>query len=266
MIKNYKKKLTGWKIKWKSLKEKKKKYIFQSYNSIRGRVAHIIFQALLGANERKYIRESEIIKDQSILKNIHYWLESCKPEEWDEAIENFKKEPSKEKIGKIISFYSPLYKDDNLLIEKMSNEVFSYIDNLPLEWKDEEVRIIPNHLGISSIAIGNKLMSFKFTNRKIGLQKNHFEQLYRYFKSACKLNSEEKKNIERFCVFSPISKEIIEMSIEDSVKKWNLEKEFQINFSLWQMNNYISISKTKKNIEQNIIWEEKLKSIGNIEN
>ena len=104
-------------------KKEKKEIYFSSYNSIRGRVSHIIFQALLGANERKYIRESEIIKDQSILKGIHFWLESCKPEEWDKAIEDFQRKPSKAKIEKIISFYSPLYKDDKLLIEKMSNEI-----------------------------------------------------------------------------------------------------------------------------------------------
>lgn len=241
-------------------KKTKDEVYLSSYNSIRGRIGKITFQALLGANERKYIRESEIIKNESILRNVHYWLESCTPEEWDKAISNFQNNPTKEKIEEIIYLYSPLYKEDWELIKKMAREIFSYLDNFPQEWKEEEIRIIPTHLGMSNIVIGSKLMDFKFTNKKMGFQKNHFEKLYRHLQSSWKINPEEKFKIKEFCIFSPISKEKIEISIEEAIEKWNLEKEFQANFSLWQLKNYINISKTKKDLPIGIInWENKLK-------
>ncbi|WNE41428.1 MAG: hypothetical protein AM1032_000168 [Mycoplasmataceae bacterium] len=241
-------------------KRTKDEIYLSSYNSIRGRIGKIIFQALLGANERKYIRESEIIKNESILRSVHYWLESCTSEEWDQAISNFQNNPTKEKIEEIIYLYSPLYKENWELIKKMAIEIFSYLDNFPQEWKEEEIRIISTHLGMSNIVIGNKLMDFKFTNKKIGVQKNYFEKLYRYWKSSWKINPEEKFKIKEFCIFSPINKEKIEISIEEAVKKWNLEEDFQVNFSLWQLNNYISISKTKKDLPIGIMnWENNLK-------
>ncbi|MEG7978888.1 MAG: hypothetical protein NY202_03120 [Mollicutes bacterium UO1] len=52
-----------------------------SYKSVRGSIAHIIFQAFLGVNERKYIRESENIKEDSILRTVHHWVAPCLPEQ-----------------------------------------------------------------------------------------------------------------------------------------------------------------------------------------
>jgi hypothetical protein len=43
-----------------------------SYKAVRGSIAHIIFQAFLGVNERKYIRESENVKAESILRTVHW--------------------------------------------------------------------------------------------------------------------------------------------------------------------------------------------------
>jgi hypothetical protein len=71
---------------------------------------------------------------------------------------------------------------------------------------------------MSNIVIGDKLVSFKFIDKKIGLKKNYFEQLYRHFKSACN-KPQEEENINKFCIFSPISKEKIEINIKEVVEK-----------------------------------------------
>jgi len=52
-------------------KRSEKEVYHSAYKAVRGSIAHIIFQAFLGINERKYIRESENVKEESILRTIH---------------------------------------------------------------------------------------------------------------------------------------------------------------------------------------------------
>jgi len=62
-------------------KRSEQKIYQSSYKSVRGSIAHVIFQAFLGVNERKYIRESKNIKEESILRTVHYWTAPCLPEQ-----------------------------------------------------------------------------------------------------------------------------------------------------------------------------------------
>ncbi len=48
-----------------------------SYKAIRGSIGQILLQASFGINTRVYMRENELIKEHSILRNINYLLESC---------------------------------------------------------------------------------------------------------------------------------------------------------------------------------------------
>lgn len=231
-----------------------------SYNSIRGRVANIIFQAALGANERKYVRESEVIKNGSILKNVSYWLESCSAADWDQAIRNFQKRKTKKNIAKIICLYSPLYRDDQGVVEKMSNEIASYFNNFPEEWKQEEMRVISNHLGISNTMIGDRMVEFKFAAKKLTINRSSFERLYRHYRSACRINPRERNFIKRFCIFSPITGQQETVDVEEAITVWKLEENFQASFSIWRLNSLISVSKTGENVVKGILeFEEKQK-------
>jgi hypothetical protein len=49
-------------------------------------------------------------------------------------------------------------------------------------------------------------------------------------------------------VFSPITGEMRELTIDEAVEKWNLRKRFNTNFSLWELNNFISALKVKQSI------------------
>jgi hypothetical protein len=75
------------------------------------------------------------------------------------------------------------------------------------------------HVGIPDLIIEDKIVELKFTEKKMKFDRKHFEQLYRYYRSACKLNPEEKEKIKKLTTFSPITKEINELSIEEAVKK-----------------------------------------------
>src|SRR5207248_7245699 len=112
-------------------KRSEKEIYHSSYKSARGSIAHIVFQAFLGVNERKYIRESKNIKEGSILRTVHCWVTPCLPEQWDTAIAEFQKEPSEEKVKQLICLYSPLYREDKKVVNQMSQEIISYLSNLP---------------------------------------------------------------------------------------------------------------------------------------
>lgn len=237
-------------------------YIF-SYKGIRGSVGHIIFQAFLGKNEWKYIRESNHVKEESVLRNIKRIVAPCNPKDWDQAINDFSKDPTQEKIEEIIKLYSPLYRDDIKIVKKMAEQVWSYLPNLPNEWSKEEIRIVDTHVGVCDLVVGDKLIEFKFSERKIGVRKNDFEQLYRYYRSACELNPEEKNKIKYFVVFSPITKEIHQLTVDEADKKWNLEEYYNQDFREWQKDNMISIGRVGRNIVEGrvkvINFEEEIK-------
>jgi hypothetical protein len=69
------------------------------------------------------------------------------------------------------------------------------------------------------LIIKEKIVEFKFTEKNFGLKKDYFEQLYRYYHSACKLNPEERKKIKTLVVFSPITGEMRELTIDEAVEK-----------------------------------------------
>jgi hypothetical protein len=54
-----------------------KEIYLSSYKAIRGSIGHVIFQAFLGKNEAKYIRESKNIKENSLLRRIRQLTVSC---------------------------------------------------------------------------------------------------------------------------------------------------------------------------------------------
>ncbi|CAJ0865895.1 13950_t:CDS:2 [Entrophospora sp. SA101] len=84
-------------------KRSEKEVYHSSYKAVRGSIAHIIFQAFLGVNERKYIRESENVKEENA------------------AIVEFQKDPSAEKVKQLIRLYSPLYREDSEIVNQMRN-------------------------------------------------------------------------------------------------------------------------------------------------
>lgn len=229
-------------------REKKtdKEIYFSSYNGIRGSVGHIIFQAFLGKNEWRHIRESHHIKESSLLKEVKRNFSPCSPEVWDNAIDEFSKESTQEKIEKIIKLYSPLYRNNIEIVKKMAEEINSYLSNLPEEWIKEEIRIVDTHVGICDLMIGDKLVDFKFEEKKFGIRKKNFEQLYRYYRSACELNPEEINKIKYLVSFSPITKEIHQLTVDEADKKWKLEENYQEDFRNWQMNNIINIGREEK--------------------
>jgi hypothetical protein len=74
-------------------------------------------------------------------------------------------------------------------------------------------------VGMPDLIIKDKIIELKFVEKKLGWQKGHFKQLYRYYRSACRVNPLEKKRINSLVVFSPITGEIKEMKIVEAIKK-----------------------------------------------
>ncbi|WNE41392.1 MAG: hypothetical protein AM1032_000132 [Mycoplasmataceae bacterium] len=62
-----------------------------------------------------------------MLKKVKRIFAPCDSEVWDQAIDDFSKDPSQEKIEEIIKLYSPLYRDDIKIVKKISEEIKSYL-------------------------------------------------------------------------------------------------------------------------------------------
>ncbi|WNE41391.1 MAG: hypothetical protein AM1032_000131 [Mycoplasmataceae bacterium] len=60
------------------------------------------------------------------------------------------------------------------------------------------------------------------------------------------MNPEEKNKIKFLVSFSPITKEIHQLTIDEADKKWNLKECYQEDFNNWQINNIINIGREEK--------------------
>ena len=246
----------------KPLKTNEQIYL-SCYNRIRGSVGHVIFEAFLGKNEWKYIRESKNIKEGSLLEHVKQNVSPCDPKLWDKAIDIFIAEKSQKNIERIIKLYSPMYRGNTLIIKRMAEEIISYLPNIPSKWEKEEIRIVDTHIGMCDLVVGSKLVEFKFSENKIGIKRENFEQLYRYYRSACELNFSEKEKLKTFVVFSPITREIHEMTIKEADEKWQLSNFYNENFKEWQLNNLINYNRLERSILErkvrHFIWNKKKK-------
>lgn len=194
------------------------------------------------------MNENIFEKAKMLKKKVFCGPLPCLPEQWDTAIDEFQKDPSAEKVKQLIRLYSPLYREDSKIVNQMSQEIISYLTNLPVEWKQEKIRMVPTKVGIADIVVGEKIIEFKFTEKKIGWQIGNFRQLYRYYQAACKINPAEKKQLKILCVFSPITGELRELTIAEAVEKWNLKQTFAKDFLLWELANFSQMRRAENSV------------------